>query len=99
MSDNRAKTCKTVYSLDKPQYNSTIKFINKLDQLQQLSNKLNNEKTSIKLDEQEIERINEKASTKLNINGRIFDGLVSVEPDQEDFFKYLGKIYVFRLNT
>jgi hypothetical protein len=75
---------------DKPQYNSTLKLINKLEQFQ--SNKT---KEPIKLDERELEKINEKASTKLNMRGQVFGGLVSVEPDEEDFLKFLGKDHFF----
>ena len=30
-----------------------------------------------------------KASSKLNVKGQVYDGLVSVEPDTEDFLNYL----------
>jgi hypothetical protein len=30
-----------------------------------------------------------KASIKLNPRGQVYDGLVSIEPDQEDFLKLL----------
>ena len=75
-------------NLDKPQYNSTIRLINQLDQLQSVKCKpVQND--SFKLDEHQIEKINEKASTKLNMQGKVFSGLVSVEPDQEDFLKFI----------
>ena len=92
------KSNRNEIDLDKPQYNSTLKLIHKLDQLQYASAGYNNEdskKTSFKLEEQEIERINEKCSSKLNARGNVFEGLVSVEPDQEDFLKYLGIIFLF----
>ncbi len=85
--NNKIKNNKTTTetNLDKPQYNSTVKLLNKLEQLETYHNKYKD-----CLDEQEIEKINEKASSKLNMHGKVFDGLVSVEPDQEDFLKYLG---------
>lgn len=81
-------------NLDKPQYNSTLKLINKLDQLNS-GNPLSKQKQndSFQLDERQIEQINEKASSKLNMQGRVFGGLVSVEPDEEDFIKFLGKYF------
>ena len=85
-------------NLDKPQYNSTLKLMSKLDQLQ--ANKSNKEQAKAvqlgQLGERDLEKINEKASSKLNMRGQVFGGLVSVEPDEEDFLKFLGK---FILNT
>ncbi|CAF0810827.1 unnamed protein product [Brachionus calyciflorus] len=74
---------KPKYDLDKPQYNSTLKLIKKLDEI-----KLNN-KPQMHLSDDEIEKIHEKASAKLNMKGTVYEGLVSVEPDEEDFLKYL----------
>ena len=82
-------------NLDKPQYNSTLKLINKLDQLNAVnSNPKLKQDDSFQLDERQIEQINEKASSKLNMQGRVFGGLVSVEPDEEDFLKFLGKYFM-----
>ena len=69
-------------SLNQPQYNSTLKLIKRLDEYQANTNKL-------QLNESEMEKINEKASSKLNLQGTVFTGLVSVEPDEEDFIKFL----------
>lgn len=93
MSNIRNKSSKIESNLDKPQYNSTLKLINKLDQLQTNHNKaeeIAHDLKSFKLDGQQMERINEKASTKLNMRGQVFGGLVSVDPDEEDFLKFLG---------
>ncbi len=72
--------------LDKPQYNSSLKLLSKLDKFQSTK-----AKEAIELDVRELEKINEKASSKLNMRGQVFGGLVSVEPDEEDFLKFLGK--------
>lgn len=77
-------------NLDKPQCNSTMRLISKLDKLQ--ANSRNSVEDSFQLDEHQLEKINEKASAKLNMQGRVFGGLVSVEPDQDDFLKFLGKL-------
>ena len=71
-------------SLNQPQFNSTIKLIKRLDELQ-----LNGNKVQQNLNDSELERINEKASTRLNNRGLVFNGLVSVEPDEEEFLKAL----------
>jgi len=52
MSDNNKE-----FSLDKPQYNSTLKLIKKLDEFESKKNELN-------LPDEEIEKIHEKV--KLN---------------------------------
>jgi hypothetical protein len=69
-------------SLNQPQYNSTLKLIKRLDEYQANPNKL-------QLNDTEMEKINEKASSTLNPQGTVFSGLVSVEPDEEDFIKFL----------
>ncbi len=79
-------------NLDKPQCNSTLRLVNKLDQLQ--ATHRNNIEDSFQIDEHQLGKINEKASAKLNMQGRVFGGLVSVEPDQDDFLKFLGKLSV-----
>ena len=71
-------------SLNQPQYNSTIKLLKRLDEYQLSSNKIQQQ-----LNESELEKINEKASSKLNLRGSVYNGLVSVEPDEEDFLKFL----------
>ena len=70
-------------SLNQPQYNSTLKLIKRLDNYQATTSK------QLQLNESEMEKINEKASSKLNLQGPVFSGLVSVEPDEEDFLKFL----------
>ena len=76
MSDNRT-------DLEKPQINSTLKLLKDLEDI----NLDNNVK--LNLPDEEIEKINEKASVKLNMQGQVYEGLVSVEPNQEDFLKFL----------
>ncbi|RNA08507.1 hypothetical protein BpHYR1_032338 [Brachionus plicatilis] len=71
------------FDLDRPQYNSTLKLIKKLDDFKV------DDKQQVHLTDEEIERIHEKASLKLNMRGHVYEGLVSVEPDEEDFLKYL----------
>ena len=71
-------------SLNQPQYNSTIKLLKRLDEYQLSSNKIQQQ-----LNESELEKINEKASSKLNLRGSVYNGLVSVEPDEEDLLKFL----------
>jgi hypothetical protein len=79
-------------SLNQPQYNSTLKLIKRLDDFQLSSNNNNNNnnnKLQQQLNESDLEKINEKASCKLNLKGPVYNGLVSVEPDEEDFLKFL----------
>ena len=86
-----SRTCRKIESnLDKPKCNSTMRLINKLDQLQTTCRK--SVEDSFQIDDHQLEKINEKASVKLNMQGRVFGGLVSVEPDQDDFLKFLGKL-------
>jgi hypothetical protein len=68
----------------KPKYNSTLKIMKQIEDVKASNH------TNFKIDETEIEKIHEKASTKLNFhNEPAFNGLVKLEPDEEEFLRYL----------
>lgn len=68
----------------KPKYNSTLKIMKQIEDVK-ASNEIN-----FKINETEIEKIHEKASSKLNFHSEpAFNGLIKLEPDEDDFLRYL----------
>jgi hypothetical protein len=70
----------------KPRYNTTLKLVKQIEDVKI-------KEINLKISEEDIEKIHEKASTKLNQNQPIFQGLIAVEPNEDEFLKYLDCKY------
>ena len=70
--------------LTKPQYNSTLKIIKQIEDVQAST------ECNLKINDSVLEKINEKASSKLNFKDEVvFDGLIKIKPAEEDFLRFL----------